>query len=592
MIGGMGQGRTALERRFTAFWLCALVFASAMVAAPKADAFIYWVNFSGDTIGRANNDGTGVNNSWVSLSGPSVPCGVAVNGTHIYWGDRAASGRVGRANIDGTGVNENLITGLSGTCGVDVDGSFLYWANRLGSGIGRAGLDGSSPNSSFLATSGGPCGVSVDSNFIYWTTTGDEELGRATIAGGTPNPNFVSLTGQPCGVGVNGTHLFFGTTAPDGVGRANLDGTGLSGFVGAGDTDGSNFSEPFGGHLYWGNGNGIGRVDLDGSNPNQSFISIAPGQNPFGMTVDGLRRTTATTVDCTPAAVELFEPSTCTATVDDADATPKATPTGAVDFNSGGGDLSPGTCTLAAVDSDTASCSVSFAPDTLGPVTADGAYQGDTTHDLSADTGDPVTAAKRSSAAQISCSPAATALTQPSTCTATVVDAGPAGSPPAPTGTVDFTTPSGPQSCTLAASGPETSGCSVQTVAGALGGAAIGASYNGDGTYLTSAAVGATVNVSAFALGATKVNKKKGTATVDAVAPGPGTLKLSGKSLKATTAQVGAAGTIRLPVKPKGKLARKLLDTGKGAAKASVRFTPQGGGTAETLSKKVRLKRR
>ena len=95
------------------------------LAASEARAKIYWGNFSADTIGRANLDGTGVKQSFIT--GAGEPCGVEIDPDFIYWGDGLKSS-VGRANRDGTGVNQSFITGTSDACGVAIDHrGFIYW---------------------------------------------------------------------------------------------------------------------------------------------------------------------------------------------------------------------------------------------------------------------------------------------------------------------------------------------------------------------------------------------------------------------------------------------------------------------------------
>ena len=69
---------------------------------------LYWANLSASTIGRANADGTGVNQSFIT--GATVPYGVAVDSNFVYWTNINA-GTIGRANLDGTGANQNFITG-------------------------------------------------------------------------------------------------------------------------------------------------------------------------------------------------------------------------------------------------------------------------------------------------------------------------------------------------------------------------------------------------------------------------------------------------------------------------------------------------
>ncbi len=76
-----------------------IVAALALLAlAPAAGAYVYWGNFVKGTIGRAENDGGGVNPAFIT--GAGSPQSVAVDANHIYWGNEAA-GSIGRANIDG-----------------------------------------------------------------------------------------------------------------------------------------------------------------------------------------------------------------------------------------------------------------------------------------------------------------------------------------------------------------------------------------------------------------------------------------------------------------------------------------------------------
>ena len=68
--------------RRAALALATLAVATLALAA-RADAYVYWTNDNG-TIGRANLDGTGVNQSFITGLGTS-PQGVAVDGAHAYW---------------------------------------------------------------------------------------------------------------------------------------------------------------------------------------------------------------------------------------------------------------------------------------------------------------------------------------------------------------------------------------------------------------------------------------------------------------------------------------------------------------------------
>jgi hypothetical protein len=98
--------------------------------------------FSGQGPGRtAGRTGTG-----------HSPCSLFVDGAHIYFGSNKG---IGRANLDGTGVNETFIggPGASGSQPCAEDGAYLYWSSGPSSvpeglhqfdrgSIGRARLDG------------------------------------------------------------------------------------------------------------------------------------------------------------------------------------------------------------------------------------------------------------------------------------------------------------------------------------------------------------------------------------------------------------------------------------------------------------------
>ena len=77
---------------------------------------------TGTTIGRANLNGSGANESFIT--GAQDPAGVAVNGSHIYWsnfGSLAGTGTtIGRANLNGTGVDQHFINAPRNPRGVAV----------------------------------------------------------------------------------------------------------------------------------------------------------------------------------------------------------------------------------------------------------------------------------------------------------------------------------------------------------------------------------------------------------------------------------------------------------------------------------------
>jgi hypothetical protein len=140
------------------------------------------------------------------IAGATNPCGVAVDGGHVYWGE-TGNGTIGRANLDGTGVNQSFIGGATGPCGVAVDGGHIYWANQAGTTIGRANLDGSGVNQGFIAGATNPCGVAVDGGHIYWPNSINGTIGRANLDGTGVNQGFVGGASRPCGVAVDALEI-------------------------------------------------------------------------------------------------------------------------------------------------------------------------------------------------------------------------------------------------------------------------------------------------------------------------------------------------------------------------------------------------
>jgi len=133
--------------------------------------------------------------------------------------------------------------------------------------------------------------------------------------------------------------------------------------------------------------------------------------------------------------------------------------------------------------------------------------------------------------------------------------------------------------------------------------------YHGNGDAATGAQVTFTpdtdsrLNISAtleptntIALGDTRRNKKKGTATLTVNVPNPGELTASGKGVKAaavatSSKAVTGPGAATLVVRAKGKKKAKLNDRGKVKLGLNVTYTPTGGDPS-TQSVKVKLKKR
>jgi virginiamycin B lyase len=271
--------------------LLAALLVSTLALAPRADAYVYWS--SGSIIGRANLDGTGVNQSFITgiqsqFPGTGDP---AVDGGHIYWAN-SVPGTIGRANLDGSDPNQSLITGAVNPFDVAVDAGHVYWTNLGSQSIGRANLDGTGVNQSFISVATFPQGIAVDADHVYWTNYYSGTIGRASLDGSGANENFIDGASNPGDVAVDAGHAYWSNFTTATIGRANLDGTGVNqSFISAG-------GPPTGvavdaGHIYWGNFiDTIRRADLDGTG---TQILISGVGIPTGIAVDALPLPTPTT---------------------------------------------------------------------------------------------------------------------------------------------------------------------------------------------------------------------------------------------------------------------------------------------------------
>jgi virginiamycin B lyase len=284
----MSVGPVRVSKRFLTaklLTLAVLVVAGLAILPATASAFVYWTNYGTNTIGRANLDGSGANQSFIT--GASIPYGIAVDAGHVYWVN-VETGSIGRANLDGSGANQSFIASAGNPYqvgGVAVDAEHIYWANLGTNSIGRANLDGSGANQSFITGLTLPTFVAVDAEHIYWANLGTNTIGRANLDGSGANQSFITGANEAFGVAVDTGHVYWVNRGTGSIGRANLDGSGANqSFIA-----GAKF--PYGlavdaSHVYWTNAETgtIGRANLDGSGADQSFIAGA--STPSGVAVD------------------------------------------------------------------------------------------------------------------------------------------------------------------------------------------------------------------------------------------------------------------------------------------------------------------
>ncbi len=93
--------------------------ANSLAVTPN---YLFWGNYgNGETssIGRLEfGNGPTPDNDFIT--GIKTPDGVASDGTYIYWTNRT-DGAIGRANVNGTGVNQTFLPGVASPYGIAVD---------------------------------------------------------------------------------------------------------------------------------------------------------------------------------------------------------------------------------------------------------------------------------------------------------------------------------------------------------------------------------------------------------------------------------------------------------------------------------------
>ncbi len=110
------------------------------------------------------------------------------------------------------------------------------------------------------------------------------------------------------------------------------------------------------------------------------------------------------------------------------------------------------------------------------------------------------------------------------------------------------------------------------------------------GAYEASPPIAAAV-CARFAVGALKLNKRRGTARLTVAVPGAGELRAAGKGMKSATVTATAAGNVALKLRAKGRARRALDRAGKVKLRVGLTWTPSGSvGASQAL--KVKLKKR
>lgn len=282
-------GRTRVAARLLA--VCGvLCWATLLSFASETQGALY---IGTTSIARVNLDGSLFEGKFIPPQNGNV-CGLAVDSSHVYWAD-SAENTIGRANLDGTAIDNDFITLAANSlpCGLALNPTHIHWSNMGTATIGRARIDGSEVDESFIPTVQHPCAIAVNETGIFWASDDQDQIWRTDIDGvNAPELVLDENATDSCGLALVGSHLFWVESSAGTIGRANLDGSEpLPTFITGGHYPVSLAAH--GGRLYWVNAaldvESVGRADIDGSNVNQTLIG---GLNfPYALAADSVQIT-------------------------------------------------------------------------------------------------------------------------------------------------------------------------------------------------------------------------------------------------------------------------------------------------------------
>ena len=288
----MSSASTAIRGTRAIGLAAVLAIFGCLWLAAEASAGVYWGSMGGNTVGRANSDGSGVEPSLIT--GAAQPWGVAVDETHLYWANFAGH-TIGRAKLDGTGVEQSFIENVEPTALAVAEGH-IFWTDDGPRSIGRAKLDGSGVEREFIPNAGTFAGLAANSEFLYWGhPEGEGTIARARLDGSDFEAAFIDPAGPliPYGVAVGSDGVYWANSMNDSIGHADLSGGGI-------DEEFIPNAHPAGvavdgDYIYWGKASlpqAIGRANIDGGNIQSAFV---PGiEEAFGLAADVPPSTPAT----------------------------------------------------------------------------------------------------------------------------------------------------------------------------------------------------------------------------------------------------------------------------------------------------------
>jgi hypothetical protein len=226
--------------------------------------YIYWTNAAGEeedegSIGRAKLGPGGAeevrqdffatsfthlvevspsNTTEITLFNPR---GIAVDETHIYWGDVGLNGNPGsssaliRSNLKGEEVEEygefenqpgEYLPFHIAPQGLAIEGNFIYVSthgkNDATSNLRRLSLLDPRAPALFASEEGVIDGLATDSTHFYWANTTTNSIGRANLEFGEEvKADFIKEAARPKGLAVTASHFYWSANqeAPSNLGN-------------------------------------------------------------------------------------------------------------------------------------------------------------------------------------------------------------------------------------------------------------------------------------------------------------------------------------------------------------------------------------
>ncbi|MEZ5066885.1 MAG: FlgD immunoglobulin-like domain containing protein [bacterium] len=234
---------------------------------------MYWGDYSGQRIQRANLDGTGTE----IVANVSAPYGIVATPTvwpqdAIYFTDYG-SDRVRRVRLDGSDAVDLVTTGLSLPQGVATDPVHgkMYWCDAGTDRIQRADLDGAGVED-VVSGLQIPDGLIVCpiTNKLYWTDRGTDRIQCSDLDGSNVQDLVTTGLSSVSGIAIDplDVKLYWAENAfPGSLHRADLDGTNVETLPVVTSHPAAVAIDVAGRALYWTEAGKVRRSALDGSAP-------------------------------------------------------------------------------------------------------------------------------------------------------------------------------------------------------------------------------------------------------------------------------------------------------------------------------------